>query len=354
MKKRKVSFVCSGRAKKRKFDEKLRRLTTIVSRLSEGETLIAAELAEQFRTSKRTILRDMDFLSEIDWPVYSYNGGWKFSEEFSMRKIVVTPEEKFLMTLFYRLFSQSKQPFSVTAKNLFDKVVVASDQSNPLLDEISAKYKRNVLKEEFTNFSDSLAVRLEDCSYPKSFIEKIDAYLAEVKKKIDALRSKDRVNIKIKLMRKYENNKPVAIISVPKTYFKDNTLKHDFSTHIKEREFLITTALPGKFHKSFRISLELTMFFDFWGTHFKSRDITCFDEFAQYIGFGENDKILNYKCSYGAYRKSHQLLITEASLLWQKEIPMPAEEIKPFLHKKSGIPWSKSWDARKKVWKTKR
>ena len=144
------------------------------------------------------------------------------------------------------------------------------------------------------------------------------------------------------------------IIRMPKTYFKDNTSSFDFSTHNKEREFVIKTHLPGKFRKSFRISLYLDMFFNFWGTHFKTRQIKCFDGFAEHLGFPKGLKHFNYECSYGGGRVGHPVLITRASVIWEKEIPMLSSEIKPFLNKKMGIPWSKSWDARKRRWVTKR
>jgi len=336
------------------YEKKIYRLLTILNQLANREIVETAGLKELFNITARTVQRDIELLCEIGFPIYSDSGVHKFTDNFSLRKITVTPEEKYLLMLFYRLFSQAEQPFSGIAKNLLDKVVICSKKEDLLADEVSSKYKKKILKEEFTSFSDSLAVRLEDCSYPQSFIEKIDTYLNDVKHKVEALCSKDKVNIKVRLTRKYENNKPAAIIRVPKAYFKDNTAKHDFSTHVKEREFLITTALPGKFRKSFRVSLQLTMYFDFWGTHFKSRDITCFDEFAHYLGFSKDEKLFNYESSYGAHRKGQQLLITKASFSWEKEISMPVSEIKPFLHKKSGIPWSKSWDARKKIWITKR
>jgi len=259
-----------------------------------------------------------------------------------------------LLMLFYRLFSQTDHPLNITAKNLLDKVLVATDKKDILYNEISTRYKKKVLKEEFTNFSDLLAVRLENCKYPRSFIQKVDDYLAVIEEKVKELRVKEKVAIRAKFTRLYENNKPIATISIPKSYFKDNTAKYDFSTHNQEREFTIRTHLPGKFRKSFRISLHLDMFFNFWGTHFKARQITCFDDFAAYLGFPTELKLFDYDSAHGARGNKHQLLITHGSLNWEKEIPLSRQEIKPFLNKKSGLPCSRSWDARNKRWKVKR
>ncbi|MCX5706002.1 MAG: HTH domain-containing protein [Candidatus Omnitrophica bacterium] len=338
--------------KNNSYDKKIFRLLFILNRLANQEIVATTSLAEEFNVTVRTVQRDLELLSMTGFPLSLNNGTYKFEEGFSLRKISVTPEEKFLLMLFYRLFSQTDKPFIDIAKNLLDKVLVSSDKKDILFNEISSKYKKNVLKEEFTNFSDSLAVRLENCKYPQSFVEKVDSYLAKIKEKINALNTKDKVGIKAEFTRQYENNKPVATMWVPKSYFNDNTAKYDFSTHKKEREFTVRTHLPGKFRKSFRISLHLDMFFNFWGVHFKARQITCFDDFAAHLGFPKELKLFDYDSAHGTRGNKHQLLITHGSLNWEKEIPLLREEIKPFLNKKSGIPWSKSWDERKKKWKT--
>ena len=231
---------------KNDYDKKLFRFVYILNRLSNREKVTTANLAREFNVTVRTAQRDLGLLSLTGFPVSLDNGTYKFEEGFSLRRISVTPEEKFLLMLFYRLFSQTDKPFIDTAKNLLDKVLVSSDKKDILFDEISSQYKKNILKDEFTNFSDSLAVRLENCKYPRSFVEKVDAYLAEVKDKIQALNTRDKVDIKVEFTRQYENNKPIATIWVPKSYFKDNTAKYDFSTHNKEREFTIRTHLPGE------------------------------------------------------------------------------------------------------------
>lgn len=341
--------------KNNSYDKKIFRLIYILNRLSNRERIITANLAQEFNVTIRTVQRDLELLSMTGFPLSLNNGVYKFEEGFSLRKISVTPEEKFLLMLFYQLFSQTDKPLSTTAKNLLDKVLVSADKKDIFFNELSSQYKKRVLKEEFNNFSDSLAVRLEDCTYPKLFIKKIDAFIIELKEKIEALKSEDKVNIKLEFTHRYENNKPIAVVNVPKLYFKDKTAKFDFLLkEKKDREFIIETHLPGKFRKGFRMSLNLHMSFNFWGTHFKSKDITCFDEFADYLGFPSNLKMFNYKASYGNPDKKYKFLVTFADVRWEKEIDMPISELKPFLNKKSGYPRSQSWDARKRKWTTKR
>jgi hypothetical protein len=326
----------------------------ILNRLSSRDQVTTASLAKEFNVTTRTVQRDLELLSIVGFPLLLDRGTYKFEEGFSLRKIGVTPEEKFLLLLFYKLFSQTERSFSATAKNLLDKVLVSSESKDILFNEISSQYKKKVLKDEFTNFSDLLVIKLENCAYPKFFIEKIDVILAEIKERMKRLNDRDKAGIQVEFTGQYENNKPVAIMRVPKSYFKNRTAKFDFSTHKKEREFLIKTHLPGKFRKSLRISLYLDMLFNFWGTHLKTRQITCFDSFAEYLGFGKDLKHFNYEYSYGGGREGQSVLVTRASVVWEKEIPLSREEIKPFLNKKSGIPWSQSWDVRKKKWIVKR
>jgi len=278
---------------------------------------------------------------------------YTFEEGFSLRKISVTPEEKFLLMLFYKLFSQTEKHLNSTAKNLLSKVLATSESKSGRSDR-SIDAKREILKEEFTNFSDLLAVRLEDSECPRPLIVKADACLAEIKEKVRVLSVRDKVAIRIQTTGQYENEKPIASIRAPKAYFRDETAKFDFSSQERDREFTISTHLPSKFRKSFRISLRLDMFFNFWGTHFKTKQISCFDGFAERLGFPKRLKRFNYDASYGASNNNHRLLITRAALIWEKEIPLSREEMKPFLNKKSGTLWSRSWDKKKKGWKIER
>ena len=340
--------------KNNSYDKKMFRVFYVLNRLSNGEPVTAVGLASEFGVTVRTVQRDLELLLTTGFPLRFDGRAYSFEEGFSLRKISVTPEEKFLLMLFYKLFSQTEKPLNSTAKNLLNKVIATSEDKSKRSSERSIEAKRKILKEEFTNFSDLLASRLEDSEYPRTLIDKVDACSAEMKEKVRTLSIRDKVAIIIQTTGQYENDKPIASIRVPKAYFKDKTAKFDFSPKERNREFTVITHLPSKFHKKFRVSLRLDMFFSFWGTHFKVKQITCFDNFAAYLGFPRNLKRFNYDASYGARNNKHQVLLTRAALIWEKEIPLSREEMKPFLNKKSGTLWSKSWDEKKKKWKIKR
>ena len=172
-------FIKHHRKKKtnKPFEKKrLYRLMSILSQLANRKTVTTAGLAAQFGITKRSIQRDLMLLMApgMGFPIYIDNDVYKFEENFSLRKIDVTPEEKFLLTLFYKLFSKAGQPFGSTAKNLLDKVLVESYSPEQSFDQGTVE----IIKKEFSDYSNQLATRLEKTQYPESFIKKIDEYLS--------------------------------------------------------------------------------------------------------------------------------------------------------------------------------
>ena len=319
--------------RKDKLPEETRmyRLMSILSQLANRKIVTTAGLAEQFGITKRSIQRDIELLSSpgMGFPIYEDNNVYKFEENFSLRKIDVTPDEKLLLTLFYKLFSKAGQPFGATAKNLLDKVLSASHAIEQSFDQRAVE----VIKKEVGDFSNQLAVRLENKPYPEPFINKVDEYLKITRQKLRELGAHDNVTIEFKAVKKYENGKPAASIRLPKAYFKSEIDKFDFSTQEDKREFQVLTYLPNKHIKSFRIALSAHMAFNFWGTHLEVRDITCFDKIAEYLGFSQESKRFSYEFSHGTCTQKNKILITTANMYWEQVIPMTKEDVNPFLNK---------------------
>ncbi len=334
----KYSLLTKNHGKKKdKSPEETRmyRLMSILSQLANRKTVTTAGLATQFGITKRAIQRDIVFLRDLGlgFPIYTDNNVHKFQEDYSIRKIDITSEEKLLLTLFYKLFSKAGQPFGSTAKNLLEKVLSAAYSPEQSFDRRAVE----IIEDEVCDCSNQLAVRLENTPYPESFIQKIDEYFKTAKQKLHNLSVKDKVAIEFKTVKKYENGKPAATIRIPKACFKSEIDKFDFSSHESKREFQIITHLPNKYIKSFRFELYAHMAFNFWGTHLEVRDLTSFDDFAEYLGFPKDSKRFTYECSHGTYTKKHKILITTARLYWEKEIPMNSEDSKPFFDKSGGL-----------------
>ena len=75
----------------------INRLLGMIYILMKQGTVTAAELAERFEVSARTIYRDMDTLSAAGIPIYAKkgkNGGICLTEQFVLDKMLITQEEQ--------------------------------------------------------------------------------------------------------------------------------------------------------------------------------------------------------------------------------------------------------------------
>lgn len=305
--------------KNNSYDKKIFRLIYILNKLDGGNDIKTSELATEFNVTQRTVQRDLDLLNTAGFPLVNVDCGHKFMNGFALKKIAVTHEEKFMLNLFYQLFSKAGTPFDSVAKEFINKTLLIS--KNEHIDsnsKITQRHKK-ILKNEIQELSKSIEAKLESSSYSKEHRKKIEEYLIEIEHKIKKLAKKKNVDIKFKRTGRYDQSQPVAIITVPKTYFKDQYAKYDYNQHEKNRVFEIKFFLPNKYLRSFRIVLMADMFFKFWGPYIKNKKMTCFDDFASYLGFGTKEKEFNYNASYG---NDKGILITRASISWREEIPM--------------------------------
>ncbi len=75
----------------------INRLFEIIYILLDKKTVTAAELAEHFEVSSRTIFRDIDTLSQAGIPIYAMKGkggGIRLTENYVLNKSVLTPKEQ--------------------------------------------------------------------------------------------------------------------------------------------------------------------------------------------------------------------------------------------------------------------
>lgn len=305
--------------KNNSYDKKIFRLIYILNKLNSTTPLKTSDLAREFNVTQRTVQRDLELLNTAGFPLDYSDAGHKFMDGFSLQKIAVTPEERFLLNLFYQLFSKAGTPFDSTARGFINKALLISKEADTGVDDKITSRQKKVLKEEVRQLSKSLEAKLEDLSYPPIYRKKIDEFLREIKNKVNKLRKEKKINIRFKRTGLYDQPKPVATIIMPKSYFKDPYAKLDFCENEKDRIFNISFLLPNKLFRTFRAVLKTEMFFKFWGSHIKSRKLTCFDGFAAYLGFTAKEKEFNYNASYG---NDKGILITRASISWCEEIPM--------------------------------
>ncbi|MED1565506.1 YafY family protein [Bacillus paramycoides] len=102
------------------------RLLAILIELQRKQTVTAHSLAKKFETSKRTIYRDMDALSESGVPIFSMPGhGYSLMDGYFLPPIQLTPEEAVTLLLggdyIEKTFTSS---FSVHAQSAKEKLEV--------------------------------------------------------------------------------------------------------------------------------------------------------------------------------------------------------------------------------------
>ncbi|KFM99086.1 YafY family transcriptional regulator [Bacillus clarus] len=108
------------------------RLLAILIELQRKQTVTAQSLAEKFETSKRTIYRDMDALSESGVPIFSIPGrGYSLMDGYFLPPIQLTPEEAVTLLLggdyIEKIFNSG---FSIHARAAKEKleVILPPDQ----------------------------------------------------------------------------------------------------------------------------------------------------------------------------------------------------------------------------------
>ncbi len=100
------------------------RLTGILLALQAGRKT-AADLATRFEVSRRTILRDVDALSQIGVPVVALSGatgGYQMAEGFWLAPLQLTSEEASLLLLALKGLGDDPSPFGLSRRTVEEKL----------------------------------------------------------------------------------------------------------------------------------------------------------------------------------------------------------------------------------------
>lgn len=127
-------------AYKQDYDKILTRLTTILRRLNDGESLGVQELALEFNVSTRTIQRDFNERL-IAFPIFQENKKWKMQEGFKLEKST-SIEEIIILEIIEKMSENIGGQFFSKTKKLLQKI--KNDDFNPFytklnLEDISDK-----------------------------------------------------------------------------------------------------------------------------------------------------------------------------------------------------------------------
>jgi len=130
-------------AYKHDYDTILTRLTIILSRLNDGESLSVKALAEEFNVSDRTIQRDFNERL-ISFPVYQDKKKWKMQDGFRLEKSA-SVEEVVVLDIMEKLMEGAGRQFSTKANKLLSKI--KNESLNPIYAKLDMEDIGDKLKE---------------------------------------------------------------------------------------------------------------------------------------------------------------------------------------------------------------
>jgi predicted DNA-binding transcriptional regulator YafY len=130
-------------AYKHDYDKTLFRLTTILTKLNDGDVLSVKELAEEFNVSARTIQRDFNERL-ISFPIYQENKKWKMQAAFQLQKSR-SIEDEVILDIMEKLIESAGNNFSIKASKLLSKI--KNGDFNPIYTKLNIEDIGDKLKE---------------------------------------------------------------------------------------------------------------------------------------------------------------------------------------------------------------
>ena len=120
-------------AYKHDYDKILTRLTVILSKLNDGESLSVKELAKEFNTSDRTIQRDFNERL-VSFPIYQENKKWKMKDGFRVEK-TKSLEDEIVLDIIEKITEGIGGKFSTKAHKLLSKI--KNEDFNPIYTKLN-------------------------------------------------------------------------------------------------------------------------------------------------------------------------------------------------------------------------
>lgn len=132
------------------------RLFELLIKMDDKRKFTVQELAEEFNVSRRTMLRDLQLLSEIGVPLYATpgpNGGYSILRKSSIHSLSLTAEEAVGMIISYESLQEYQDsPFQQEVIATISKLrsILSSDQLE-YVDKLKAKIKIDTPKRSIRN-----------------------------------------------------------------------------------------------------------------------------------------------------------------------------------------------------------
>ena len=148
-------------AYKHDYDKILTRLTSILSKLNDGESLSVKELAVEFNTSDRTIQRDFNERL-VSFPIFQENKKWKMRDGFRVEK-TKSLEDELVLDIIEKITESIGGQFATKSQRLLSKI--KNQDYNPIyaklnIEDITDKFS------EIQVIENSIKEKMEiECSY---------------------------------------------------------------------------------------------------------------------------------------------------------------------------------------------
>ena len=118
---------------KHDYDKILTRLTIILSKLNDGESLSVKELAEEFNVSTKTIQRDLNERLR-DFPIYQDKRRWKMQDGFKVEK-TKSLQEQLVLEIIEKITEGIGGQFATTSHKLLSKI--KNEDFNPIYTKLN-------------------------------------------------------------------------------------------------------------------------------------------------------------------------------------------------------------------------
>ncbi|MFD3449964.1 helix-turn-helix transcriptional regulator [Microbacteriaceae bacterium 4G12] len=144
------------------------RLFELLITLHTKHRFTVQELANEFSVSRRTMLRDLQQLSEMGVPLFSSpgpNGGYTLIREQKLPTISLTPEEATGLLLSYELLEQQDGPFK--QENISTLTKIRSSMSIEMLQKIETLQDRLAIDSPKRSFKNHYLKELLQASLDK-------------------------------------------------------------------------------------------------------------------------------------------------------------------------------------------
>jgi len=281
--------------KEKQYDKKIFRLMYILNKLDNREKVNTHQLKDEFNVSIRTIQRDLQLLNMLGYPIVKDKDSYRFMEGFSLGKVIIEPIEKDLLISLYRFTRRIGSSFTEVFKEFLNKVLLFSDKEKIFSERRNFKKEKKKFKEKL----DFISEFFKREPIPVKYKKRINLFVSRIKKKIERLKTKEKIDINILENPVTSDRQPVLVIEMPSKYFKDlrgliDDLERFEKISFKVSPLLSRPLLKKSKSKILKVSLEVEFYLKVVDFSLRKEDISCFDSFAKYLGFTENEKDIFY------------------------------------------------------------